>query len=70
MPGRKDRPMKTVLARLKEPSTWTAIGAALAAFGVATDVTAETWGQIGVGIAAVVAAVGAILPERGGRSDA
>ena len=56
--------------RLKEPSTWAALGSALAAFGVATDVTAETWGQIGVGIAAVVSIVGAVLPERGGRGHA
>lgn len=53
--------------RLREPSTWAAVGAALAAFGVAADVTAETWGQIGVGIGAVVAVVGAVLPERGGQ---
>ncbi len=59
--------MMTILLRLREPSTWAAVGGALAAFGVATDVTAETWGQIGVGISAVIAAVGAALPERGGR---
>ena len=60
--------MRTVLARLREPSTWAALGAALAAFGIATDVTAETWGQIGLGLSAAIAAIGAILPERGGRS--
>ena len=57
--------MMTILLRLREPSTWAAIGAALAAVGVATDVTAETWGQIGVGLSAVIAAVGAVLPEHG-----
>ena len=52
-----------MLNRLKEPSTWAALGAFLASLGLATDVEAETWKQIGAGIAAAVAVVGVFLKE-------
>ena len=53
-----------MLARLKEPSTWAAIGAALAALGVSAG-TEEQWLAIGGGVGAAVAIVGAFLRERG-----
>ena len=54
-------------SRLKEPSTWAALGAFLASLGIATDLEAETWRQIGAGIAAGVAVVGTVLREGSGR---
>lgn len=56
-----------MLNRLKEPSTWAALGAFLAALGIATDLEAETWRQVGAGVAAAVAIVGTVLRETGGR---
>ncbi len=68
-PPLPDEPVKkgqTVLDRLKEPSTWAAFGALLVALGIGTDLDAETWQQIGAGIAAVVSVIGVILKEKGG----
>lgn len=60
--------MKTTFARLKEPSTWTAIGGLFAAFGLSVE--PGTWEQIGAGIAAVSAlAAGIALPEGKGNSQ-
>ena len=54
-----------MLNRLKEPSTWAALGAFLAAIGIGTDVLPETWREVGVGIAAAVSIVGVVLKEKG-----
>lgn len=57
--------MRKVLARMREPSTWAAMGAALASLGILTGVSEETWGQIGVGIGAFASVVGMALKEAG-----
>ena len=57
-----------MLARLKEPSTWAALGAFLTAMGITTGITEETWGQIGTGIAAAASILGIIFRERGSQS--
>ncbi len=52
----------SILARFKEPSSWSALAALLAIFGV--NVAPETWQAIvalGGGIAALA---GVLLPER------
>ena len=54
-----------MLNRLREPSTWAALGALLASLGIATDLDTETWKQIGAGIAAVVSVLGVVLREKG-----
>lgn len=56
--------MKMILRRLKEPSTWVAIGGVLTAFGISVE--PGTMEQIGTGIAAACAFIaGMAMPEKG-----
>lgn len=55
--------MTNIIARLKEPSTWAAIAAALAALGI--NIPDGTWQAI-TGVVAVLAGVaGAVMAEKG-----
>ena len=55
--------MKVAMDRVKEPSTWVAVGALVAVFGV--DIAPEQWEMVAQGIGAVIIIVGAIMKERG-----
>jgi hypothetical protein len=56
--------VKAIKARLREPSTWAAFGALLAIFGV--PVPPGLPEAIGTVVAAAVAAVGIVMPEKKG----
>jgi len=53
------------LTRLKEPSTWVAFGSLLMALGIGTGIDENTWAQIGTGIGALCAAIGAVVKDPG-----
>lgn len=54
--------MNTIIARLKEPSTWAAIAGALAALGI--NVPTGTWQAITGFVAALAAVAGVVMAEK------
>lgn len=62
--------MQQAIARLKEPSTWAAIAAAMAALGVQMDEQVQsTMVDLFTGLAALGAIAGVVLKERGDKDD-
>ena len=54
--------MSTIIARLKEPSTWAAIAGALAALGI--NIPDSTWQAITGFVAALAAVAGVVMAEK------